>query len=162
MNLVTNKTGSIDVKRIIQKLKEIEDNLELIRQSLPADVEEFKALKLLKDGIYKRLEFSIQNLIDIFSMIHSFLNLGIPSDLDDIFVKLRGKKVFSGEILSLVEDMKGLRNILIHRYAEIDDDVVFELLTEKIDDFEKIMVVLERYIEKIDFGHKSGRKYIKA
>jgi uncharacterized protein YutE (UPF0331/DUF86 family) len=154
MKTLTNKTESLDVQRIIQKLKEVEDNLELIRQSLPTDVEEFKVLKLLKDGIYKRLEFSIQNLIDIFSMIHSFLNLGIPSDLDDIFVKLREKKVFSEEIISLVEEMKGLRNVLIHRYAEIDDDLVFELLTEKIDDFEKIMAVLERYIERINDREK--------
>ncbi len=141
-------------KIIIQKLKEIEDNLALVEESLPAEVEEFKALGLLKDGIYKRLEFSIQNLIDIFSIIYSSLNLGVPKDLDSIFSGLREKKVFPANILSLVEDMKGLRNILIHRYAEIDDDLVFELLAERLDDFKRIMGIIEDYLEKYTEGHK--------
>jgi|SRR3989338_7838694 len=135
-------------KRITQKLKEVDDNIHLITEALPADVEDFKSLGLVKDGIYKRLEFSIQNLIDIFSMIYSSLNLGVPSDLDDIFKKLREKKIFSVQILSVVDDMKGLRNILIHRYAEINDDLIFELLTEKVDDFEKIMKAIENYVKK--------------
>ena len=135
-------------KRITQKLKEVDDNIHLITEALPADVEDFKSLGLVKDGIYKRLEFSIQNLIDIFSMIYSSLNLGVPSDLDDIFKKLREKKIFSVQVLSVVDDMKGLRNILIHRYAEINDDLIFELLTEKVDDFEKIMKAIENYVKK--------------
>ena len=40
------------------------------------------SLGIVKDGIYKRLEFSIQNLVDIFSMIYSDLNLGVPSSVD--------------------------------------------------------------------------------
>ncbi len=47
---------------IQQKLREISDNLELISENLPVEVEEFKELGLVKDGIYKRLEFSIQNI----------------------------------------------------------------------------------------------------
>ena len=81
-------------------------------------------------------------------MIYSSLNLGVPSDLDDIFKKLREKKIFSVQVLSVVDDMKGLRNILIHRYAEINDDLIFELLTEKVDDFEKIMKAIENYVKK--------------
>ncbi len=51
--------------RIKQKIKEIEESLKLIQENLPDSEEEFKALKLVKDGIYKQLELSIQNLIDI-------------------------------------------------------------------------------------------------
>ena len=137
---------------IVQKMKEIEENLQTIQENLPAEVEEFKALGLLKDGIYKRLEFSIQNIIDIFSMIYSSLNLGVPADLDDIFAGLAAKKIFPRQILQLAEEMKGLRNILIHRYADIDDDLVHELLTENVDDFERIMDAVEKYLEKR--GHR--------
>ncbi|MDO8656548.1 MAG: DUF86 domain-containing protein [Nanoarchaeota archaeon] len=133
---------------IHQKLKEIQDNLELITEHLPTDEEEFGTLGLVKDGMYKRLEFSIQNLVDIFSMIYSSLNLGVPADLDDIFEGLQRRKIFSKEIIKLVQEMKGLRNILIHRYGEINDVTIYGLLTERIADFDTIMNAIEKYIQK--------------
>ena len=134
-------------KRIVQqKLKEIEESLDLITRSLPTKSEEFKVLGLTKDGIYKRLEFSIQNLIDIFSMIYSSLNIGVPSSVDDIFDGLLEKKIFPKKILSRAAEMKGLRNILTHRYGKIDDKIVYELLTEKLDDFEEIVESIEMYL----------------
>lgn len=135
------------MKTIIkQKLKEIDESIELIKDNIPRGMEEFKALGLVKDGIYKKLEFSIQNLIDIFSLIYSSLNLGVPSTLDDIFDGLRDKKVFSSEIISLVQEMKGLRNILIHKYGKINDSIIFELVSERLDDFEKIVDVIEKHL----------------
>ncbi|MBS3170110.1 hypothetical protein J4210_06530 [Candidatus Woesearchaeota archaeon] len=46
--------------KIRQKIREIEDSLEIIKEGLPEDVAEFLSLGLVKDGIYKRLEFVIQ------------------------------------------------------------------------------------------------------
>lgn len=131
-----------------QKIREIEENLELIQESLPQESEEFRQLGLVKDGIYKRLEFSIQNIVDIFSMIHSDLRIGVPKDIDSIFEGLRKKKALPLAIITLAQEMKGLRNILIHRYGEINDDLIFELLTEQIDDFSKIIKALDNYLSK--------------
>lgn len=136
----------MEIKTIHQKLREIQDNLDLIAEHLPSEEEEFISLGLVKDGMYKRLEFSIQNLVDIFSIIYSSLNLGVPADLDDIFEGLQHQKIFDKKILGLVQEMKGLRNILIHRYGEINDATIYGLLTERIADFEKIMKAIEKYM----------------
>jgi len=144
----------MDFTIINQKLKEIQDNLELIAEHLPADEEEFAALGLVKDGIYKRLEFSIQNLVDVFSMIYSSLNLGVPADLDDIFEGLHRRKIFRKEIIKVVQEMKGLRNILIHRYGEINDVTIYGLLTERIDDFDKVMSAVEKYMQRVKHSRK--------
>ena len=51
---------------IIQtKIKEIEENLKIIKEHLPENFDEFSKLGLIKDGIYKRIESSIENIIDI-------------------------------------------------------------------------------------------------
>ena len=60
--------------RVKQKIKEIEESLILIEENISSNEKEFVSLGIIKDGIYKRLEFSIQNLIDIFSMLDK-LNL---------------------------------------------------------------------------------------
>ena len=73
---------------IKSKLKIIEENVELVKENLPADVNEFKDLGLVKDGIYKRIETSIQEVMSICSLINSDLKLGIPSNRDDIIISL--------------------------------------------------------------------------
>lgn len=133
---------------IKQKFREIRESISIISENVPATADEFKELGLVKDGIYKRLEFCIQNLIDVFSIVYSSRNIGAPSNLDDVFVRLSQKKVFSSKIITLVMRMKGLRNILAHRYGDINDDMVYELITEKLDDFEIIMCAVEKYLQK--------------
>ena len=49
---------------IKNKIKEILESLELISDNLPASFDEFQNLGIVKDGIYKRIEYAIENLID--------------------------------------------------------------------------------------------------
>ncbi len=47
-------------KSIIRtKMKEIEESIRLVEEHLPESFEEFSNLGLVKDGIYKRVEFAI-------------------------------------------------------------------------------------------------------
>ena len=52
------------------KLKIIEENIDLVKENLPEKLSEFKALGLVKDGIYKKIEVSIQDIINICSIIN--------------------------------------------------------------------------------------------
>lgn len=133
--------------RITQKIKEIEENIDLIRENLPEEQEDFMALGLVKDGIYKRLEYSLQNIIDIFSIIYSSSQLGVPSSIDDILEGITRKKLFPKKIMALVQEMKGLRNILVHKYGRIDDTLVFAILHERLDDLTKVTSAIENYLQ---------------
>jgi len=33
--------------------------------------------------------------------------------------------------------MKGFRNILVHKYGAVQDELVFEMLSERLEDFDK-------------------------
>ncbi len=44
--------------------------------------------------------------------------------------------------------MKGFRNILIHRYAHVDDEIVYQNLTDYLDDFYDFRKAIESYLEK--------------
>jgi len=47
--------------------------------------------------------------------------------------------------------MKGFRNILVHRYGDIDDRIVYEMATERLGDFEAFKKeVLEALRERYD------------
>lgn len=136
------------MKRIQQKIREIIDSLAVIDEGLPESEEDFSAAGLIKDGIYKRLEFCIQNIIDIFSMIYSFHRIGVPATVDDIFTGLLKKGVFPKKVILLAEDMKGMHNVLVHKYGEIDNARVYGFLTEQKGDFYVILNAVEAYLKK--------------
>ncbi len=49
---------------------------------------------------------------------------------------------------NILTDMKGFRNILVHRYGEIDDEKVFEILSERLADFEKFKEQILKFLKQ--------------
>jgi len=49
---------------IAEKLADIEGNVNLIKENIPENIEEFVWLDLVKDGIYRRLGFAIERLVN--------------------------------------------------------------------------------------------------
>src|SRR5690606_13796077 len=94
------------------KLKEIAEGVSAVQQHLPSTGEEFRNLGLLKDGIYKRIEFSIENVFDICAIINTDLALGVPGDDEDILVHLVDHGLISRSMRDKIHGMRGFRNIV--------------------------------------------------
>lgn len=62
------------------------------------------------------------------------MRLGLPSNKDDLFEKLRRRNIITDETRDKLRTMRGFRNILAHRYGETDDEIVYDSLG-KLDDF---------------------------
>ena len=120
------------------KIKEIEESVHLIEKHLPEEFDEFNKLDIIKDGIYKRTEFAIENIIDICAIINSDLELGIPGNEEDIIDNLLESKILTPENAQRIRKIKGFRNFIVHRYGSLDDKVAFENIHEGMDDFFKI------------------------
>jgi uncharacterized protein YutE (UPF0331/DUF86 family) len=58
----------------------------VVKTHLPPDEENFRQLGLVKDGIYKKIEYAIENALDICGVLNSDLMLGVPGDDEDILV----------------------------------------------------------------------------
>ena len=107
------------------KIKEIDESVHLIEKYLPEEFEEL-------DGIYKRTEFAIENIIDICAIINSDLELGIPGSEEDIIDNLLENKILTTENAQRIRKMKGFRNFIVHRYGSLDDQVAFENIHDGI------------------------------
>ena len=121
---------------IRKKLVEMDSYLEQVEEYFPSEEDEFLRSRIEKHGIYKLLESAIEEVIKICSMINSDLSLGIPSDEDSIIKNLEDKKIISEELAEKIIQMKGFRNILVHRYGKINDKEAFETIKENLGDFE--------------------------
>ena len=117
-------------------------------------MEEFETLGLVKDGLYKRIEFAIEGILDICSVINADLGLGAPEIEDNILKNLETKKILSKKIVSIIQDMKKFRNLLVHRYGEVNDEIAFETISERLSDFDLIIKEIENVLKKYNGNRK--------
>jgi uncharacterized protein YutE (UPF0331/DUF86 family) len=132
------------------KLKIIEENIDLVKENFPDEMEEFKKLGLIKDGIYKRIEASIQEIINICSIINTDLKIGIPSNRDEIISALEEKEVISKELGEKIKQLKGFRNFLVHRYGRIQDEIAYEDIKKGFDDFILFKIEIIKFLTSLE------------
>jgi uncharacterized protein YutE (UPF0331/DUF86 family) len=80
----------------------------LVQQHLPGTAGEFRTLGIVKDGIYKRTEFAIENVFDICAIINTDLALGVPGDDEDILVHLLDTDLISRSMQEKIAVNAGL------------------------------------------------------
>ena len=124
----------------------MEESLAIIEEYLPDTGEEFLSLGIIKDGIYKRLEFCIENVFDICAVLNADHNLGVPGSDEDIVDNLIRNKVLPDEIKEKLGAMKGFRNIMVHRYGKLDDDLAFNIVSENLGDFYEFISLINDHI----------------
>jgi len=93
--------------------------------------------------------------------MYKYKNLGIPKDEDSVIGNLHKNKVINKEVKDLILNLKGFRNILVHKYGTVDDELVYENLTENIDDFEKLKNYFLEIINKKDKENANKTKPMK-
>ena len=138
----------MDKKRILSKFVEIDSYLEELDEIKPLEFEDYENSILNKRSIERILQISIEVVLDICNLLVSDLNLGIPADEDSVFDKLRKKKIISKKLYDILIEMKGFRNVLVHKYGAIEDEKVFEVLTDKLDDFQIFKEEILKFVNK--------------
>lgn len=128
------------------KVREIEESVKLVKENLPENFEEFLDLGLVKDGIYKKIEFAIQYVFDISAIINTDLELGIPGSDEDIVENLASRGVIDERMKGKLKLMKGFRNIIVHKYGKIDDKLAFDILKSNIGDFHEFIKYINKFL----------------
>jgi len=145
-------TGNIRSELIRVKLAEMEDSIELVRSHLPNSMDEFLELGLVKDGIYKRIEFAIENVFDVCAILNADLRLGIPGNDEDIFDHMQARGILTWNMRQNLKAMKGFCNIVVHRYGKIDDRLAYAILKEHLPDFQVFHREIEEFLASTRVG----------
>lgn len=143
------KKSGIRDALVYSKITEIEESIDMVNKNLPDQIEEFVTLGIVKDGIYKRLEYAIENVFDICHVINADLSIGIPSSEEDVIQNLRNRGIIDSDISDKLMDMRRFRNIVVHRYGKIDDKIAFSLLKDELDDFERFNERIRTFLKEI-------------
>jgi len=137
----------LDKNRILSKLDELDSYLSELESVMPKSYEEYVSSIEKKRSCERLLHILIECVIDVCALMVKGLRLGLPAEEEDLFEKLEKGKIISKEMKKKLKSMRGFRNILVHRYAEVDDELVFENLGN-INDFKGFRKEIGSFLKK--------------
>ena len=125
----------LDKDRILAKIDELDAYLGELKQIAPSRYDVYQQIEK-KRSCERLLQLCIECVIDVCKLVVVQLRLGLPSEENDLFAKLENRGVLSHQLAEVVRQMRGFRNILIHEYAAVDDELVYTYVNTRLGDFE--------------------------
>ncbi len=125
-------------EKILGKIDELEGYLEELEKIKVKDFEEYEKIEK-KRACERLLQISVECVIDICNIIVSEKKLGTPVDEEDIIEKLVKAKIIPNRLGEKIREMRGTRNILVHKYGYVDDKTIYEILEGNLKDFEEFI-----------------------
>jgi uncharacterized protein YutE (UPF0331/DUF86 family) len=132
----------VDEDRIRSKLGLIENYIEDLKAIVPQSLDEYTSSKITKYATERLFQVIIESIIDVCAILVNDLKLGPPRDEDGLLDSLKTK------IPSVVKIklMKGFRNVLVHKYSEINDELVFRVASEHLNDLYDVIADIKRLL----------------
>lgn len=121
------------MSKLKDKINEIEGLLADLEEIIPNTIEEYKSNKILKAACERYTEKIIEGVTDIAFMVIKQKKFEIPEDDIDAFRILSNHKIIQERLYQKLKEAKGMRNIIAHQYGKINDNIVFESITEELE-----------------------------
>ncbi len=122
-------------QRILIKIAELENNLGDFAKIVPKTEEEYLLSRKSQLALERLFQICIEIVIDICAILINKFKLSIPVNEENIFDLLVGKL----DNIENLKDMKRFRNLIVHKYGEINNKLVFQYASENIEDFNKFI-----------------------
>lgn len=137
----------MDIERIRDKLSEIKVYLIELDEDIPEDKGEYLEERVTRRACERTFQLACEDVIDICNLIIAGKVLGLPKDNRDAIRKLADNKIISEKLSAKLEDMVSFRNLLVHRYGNVDDSRAYSYLKDEMDDLYQFTMMIEKLIE---------------
>jgi uncharacterized protein YutE (UPF0331/DUF86 family) len=138
---------SLEREIIEGKFDVIDRNLRFLEEikTLTPDqfVESYRDTQAAK---YSLLEI-MEACVDIANYIISVKGFRRAEEYSEMFKVLKEEGVITKELATKLEDMARFRNLLVHRYGEVDNKRVLEIITHNLRDIEEFEREIEKFIK---------------
>lgn len=137
----------VDKTLIIKKLNYLKHEVGKLKRM------DFSMDKILEDEDIqdladRRMQLAIESCIDIATHLAAGLDLPRQEYASDIFLTLGKNGVISIKLAEKFTSVVGLRNILVHEYADINYKLAYSNLDEKLRDLEQFAKEVLEFLEK--------------
>lgn len=125
------------MKTVERKMTVVMDRVERLKRlagQIPSYSEYHKSADW-KDLAERSLQVAIEGCLDIGKIVISEKALPDPKDNKDIFAVLAQAGIIGAQSLEFLLPMAGTRNVLVHGYDKVEDNLIYGILKRHLDDF---------------------------
>jgi len=127
-------------EQYIRKLEFIADKIKVLPKN-------FKDNIFMMDALFYRLQVSIDASMDIVAMLSKDLGITVKDDYSNID-ELEQLKAFPAEFPNEIRRLNGLRNVLVHRYNKIEEDLIVKEKDHFVDVLKEFTKIVEKLIDE--------------
>ncbi|HKL75591.1 MAG TPA: DUF86 domain-containing protein [Halanaerobiales bacterium] len=133
---------------VLDRISIIKNSLKRLKEISKLSKQEFKNNDDYFAIAEHHLRRSLEAVIDLGRHICVKEDLGQPQDYTEVFDILNNGGVLSKEFTENIRGMAGYRNRLVHMYNQIDKEEIYQILQERLDDFDIFTNEIMNYINK--------------
>jgi uncharacterized protein YutE (UPF0331/DUF86 family) len=141
----------VDEARILRLLRGITDDLAILRRESAAE-EARRADPIWLRGVKYTFVTAIEACIDVAQHICSAEGWGPPADNGDAMRLLGSHDVLTADMADALRKAVGFRNVLVHEYVQVSDDIVTARLGD-LGDLEGFVEQVAAFITKAAEPH---------
>lgn len=129
----------IDGEVIEKKMDMIEEGLAYLRRTRELDRGEFLASFEKTQAAKHTLQETIEGCIDIANHLLAAKGLPRSETYSGMFRVLGNEGLLPAGLADRLAEMARFRNLLVHRYAEVDNERIYQILHERLTDVEEFL-----------------------
>jgi uncharacterized protein YutE (UPF0331/DUF86 family) len=132
----------VDVPRVAALLQVIRDEVAALRRSAMRDDGDLLGDDDAVPAVRYRFVVAIEAATDFTDHLIASEGLRPPTSFADSFGSLNEAGLLDIDLAVALQDAARFRNLLVHRYAEVDDTRVLEILRTRLEDFDRFVAAI--------------------
>ncbi len=136
----------INTEYVESRVREINDAIKMLKKTTYKNFNELTEYELLA------IRYLIIQLVEAASSICLHILLKVfnekPEGFPECFMRLADKDLISKELAAKLSSAARLRNLIVHRYWVIRDEIVYESVRCGLKDFEDFTYSIRNFLEK--------------
>ena len=147
----------IDRPVVARGIAAVRDAVARVRETLPAEPEDLAADRTIREVVVLNLFVAIQECLSLATHWLADEGRSVPATYGDVFRALAEHHVIDPGLVSRMTAAAGLRNLVAHRYGNLDLERVHEVGTHHLSDLLEFCESLQRSMsEEAGPGRRGG------
>ncbi len=131
------------------KIKELQKNMILLKEiAYGINQDSLKDDMIKYWGIERGIQISIECVLDISNIIISTLDIEKPDTYREVILLLGKEGVLPQKFAKDIANMVSFRNILVHDYMRVDENIMIDILHNRLDDFAIYIKYINHWLEQ--------------
>jgi len=129
-------------------LSDIKSNVADLQGATDISWEVYQTDKRSRRFVERTLHILVEACIDLAQHIISDEGFREPDSYRDAFMVLAENGIFSPSHVKKYENMAAFRNLIVHYYERVDDEIVFGIFKTDLSDFVLFSDSIKEYLER--------------